>query len=209
APAQPVPAGRARSQVARDLQRAAQCAGPSDRAAGDGACLPAPARVPDRLLPPGRPGPQRRPASRPARVRRLRRLPAAAVAAAELAPAARGVRSLCRAHDGDADSTPSHAREQRMNANPLPSSTPSSLEALNDWVAQVAALTKPDRIHWCDGSDAEFDALVAGMQVDGTLLPLNRDTHPGSWLHRSDPDDVARVEHLTFVCHEKAEDGGP
>ncbi|HZW18276.1 MAG TPA: phosphoenolpyruvate carboxykinase (GTP) [Luteimonas sp.] len=96
-----------------------------------------------------------------------------------------------------------------MNASPLPSSPPSSLEVLNDWVAEVAALTRPDSIHWCDGSDAEFDALVAGMQADGTLLPLNQDTHPGSWLHRSDPDDVARVEHLTFVCHEKEEDAGP
>jgi phosphoenolpyruvate carboxykinase (GTP) len=96
-----------------------------------------------------------------------------------------------------------------MNAlRNLPSS-PSSLEALNDWVAEVAALTRPDAVHWCDGSDAEFDALVERMQADGTLLPLNAETHPGSWLHRSDPDDVARVEHLTFVCHEKEEDAGP
>jgi phosphoenolpyruvate carboxykinase (GTP) len=50
-----------------------------------------------------------------------------------------------------------------MNANPLPSPSPSSLEALNDWVAEVAALTQPDRVHWCDGSDAEFDALTAQM----------------------------------------------
>ena len=96
-----------------------------------------------------------------------------------------------------------------MSAVPLASSTPSSLEALNDWVAEVAALTRPDRIHWCDGSDAEFDALTALMQADGSLLPLNPDTHPGCWLHRSDPDDVARVEHLTFVCHQKEEDAGP
>src|SRR3546814_16173345 len=96
-----------------------------------------------------------------------------------------------------------------MNANPIPSPSPSSLEALNDWVADVAALTRPDRIHWCDGSDAEFDALVAAMQADGTQLPLNHDTHPGSWLHRSAPDDVARVAHLTFVCHEKEPAPGP
>ncbi len=96
-----------------------------------------------------------------------------------------------------------------MNAMPLPPSPSSSLQALNDWVAEVAALTRPDRVHWCDGSDAEFDALVARMQADGTLLPLNPETHPGSWLHRSHPDDVARVEHLTFVCHEKEEDAGP
>jgi len=96
-----------------------------------------------------------------------------------------------------------------MTANPLPPSSPSSLAALNDWVAEVAALTRADQIHWCDGSDAESDALVARMQADGALLPLNAETHPGSWLHRSDPDDVARVEHLTFVCHENEEDAGP
>src|SRR3546814_19476993 len=96
-----------------------------------------------------------------------------------------------------------------MNANPIPSPSPSSLEALNDWVADVAALTRPDRIHWCDGRDAEFDALVAAMQADGTLLQLKHDTHPGSWLHRSDPDDVPRVEHLTFDGPQTEADPGP
>ena len=85
----------------------------------------------------------------------------------------------------------------------------STLAALNDWVAGVAALTRPAAIHWCDGSDAENDALIAGMQADGTLLPLNPDTHPRSWLHRSHPDDVARVEHLTFVCTPEQDDAGP
>ena len=84
-----------------------------------------------------------------------------------------------------------------------------TLSSLRQWVAEVAALTRPDRVHWCDGSDAEYQALLATMQADGTLLPLNQDTHPGCWLHRSDPDDVARVEHLTFVCHEREEDAGP
>ncbi|MGY0560942.1 phosphoenolpyruvate carboxykinase (GTP) [Luteimonas sp. A277] len=85
----------------------------------------------------------------------------------------------------------------------------SALAALNEWVAQVAALTRPDAIHWCDGSDAEYQALLEAMQADGTLLPLNPDTHPGCWLHRSDPEDVARVEHLTFVCSREREDAGP
>src|SRR3546814_11600583 len=93
-----------------------------------------------------------------------------------------------------------------MNANPIPSPSPSSLEALNDWVEDVAALTRPDRIHWCDGSDADFDALVAAMKDDGTLLPLNPDTHPGSWLHRHDPDDGARHEHPPFVYPEQEDD---
>lgn len=83
------------------------------------------------------------------------------------------------------------------------------LASLNAWVADVAALTRPAAIHWCDGSDAENATLVAAMQADGTLLPLNPDTHPGSWLHRSHPEDVARVEHLTYVCTPHREDAGP
>ena len=84
-----------------------------------------------------------------------------------------------------------------------------SLAALEAWVAEVAALTRPDRIHWCDGSDAENAALVAQMEADGTLVRLNPETHPNSFLHRSDPDDVARVEHLTFVCTNDRDDAGP
>ena len=85
----------------------------------------------------------------------------------------------------------------------------STLPELNRWVAEVAALTRPDAIHWCDGSDGEYQALLDGMLADGTLLPLNPDTHPGCHLHRSHPDDVARVEHLTFVCTSQREDAGP
>ncbi|HEY5971994.1 MAG TPA: phosphoenolpyruvate carboxykinase (GTP) [Pseudoxanthomonas sp.] len=87
--------------------------------------------------------------------------------------------------------------------------TSSRLDSLNRWVADAAALTQPDHIHWCDGSDAEYAALVQQMQADGTLLPLNAETHPDSWLHRSSPNDVARVEHLTFVCTPDQEDAGP
>ena len=99
-----------------------------------------------------------------------------------------------------------------MNARPRPQAMPaagSRLAALNDWVAEVAALTRPDRIHWCDGSDAEYAALLAGMLDDGTLVALNQDTHPGCYLHRSHPEDVARVEHLTFVCTRERDDAGP
>ena len=85
----------------------------------------------------------------------------------------------------------------------------SQLDPLNQWVDEVAALTRPDRIHWCDGSDAENDALIAAMLADGTLLKLNEDTHPDSYLHRSHPDDVARVEHLTFVCTRERDEAGP
>ena len=64
-------------------------------------------------------------------------------------------------------------------------------DAVEAWVAEVAALTQPDAIHWCDGSDEENEALIAKMLADGTLLKLNERTHPGSYLHRSHPDDVA------------------
>lgn len=85
----------------------------------------------------------------------------------------------------------------------------STLDALNRWVDDVARLTRPARIHWCDGSDAENAALVAQMEADGTLVRLNESTHPRSWLHRSHPEDVARVEHLTFVCTPHQDDAGP
>ena len=91
----------------------------------------------------------------------------------------------------------------------MSSSSPSRLAALNDWVASVAALTTPDRVHWCDGSEAEDAALKAAMLADGTLHALNPDTHPGCTLHRSHPGDVARVEHLTFVCTSDKDDAGP
>ncbi|MET0807783.1 MAG: phosphoenolpyruvate carboxykinase (GTP), partial [Pseudoxanthomonas sp.] len=85
----------------------------------------------------------------------------------------------------------------------------SRLVSLNDWVFEIAALTQPDSVHWCDGGDAEYAALLELMQKDGILLPLNPDTHPRSWLHRSDPRDVARVEHLTFVCTNEKDAAGP
>jgi phosphoenolpyruvate carboxykinase (GTP) len=83
------------------------------------------------------------------------------------------------------------------------------LKLLGDWVAEVARLAQPDRVHWCTGSDEEYAALIAAMLKDGTLLDLNQDTYPGCYLHRSDPADVARVEHLTYVCTAEKSDAGP
>ena len=80
---------------------------------------------------------------------------------------------------------------------------------LQAWVADVAALTKPDKIHWCDGSDTEKKTIIAEMVKVGSLIPLNEQSHPGCYLHRSDPTDVARTEHLTFVCSKVREDAGP
>ncbi|MBK8284522.1 MAG: phosphoenolpyruvate carboxykinase (GTP) [Ahniella sp.] len=84
----------------------------------------------------------------------------------------------------------------------------SKLASLNAWVESVAALTEPQQIHWCDGSDAEDQALKLLMVERGDLIPLNPDTHPNCYLHRSHPSDVARVEHLTFVCTSEREDAG-
>jgi len=81
--------------------------------------------------------------------------------------------------------------------------------ALRDWVADAATLTRPDRIQWCDGSQFERDALIELMLGRGDLITLNQETHPHCYLHRSDPSDVARVEHLTYVCTRNREDAGP
>ena len=83
-----------------------------------------------------------------------------------------------------------------------------SLKELQDWVDQVAAQTRAEEVVWCDGSQAEYDALMGEMMETGDMLELNQESHPGCYLHRSDPDDVARVEHLTFVCTESEEDAG-
>ncbi len=85
----------------------------------------------------------------------------------------------------------------------------SKLPALADWVDEVAKLTQPDSIHWCDGSEAEYQQLIDEMCESGTLIPLNDQTYPNCYLHRSDPSDVARVEHLTFICTTNREDAGP
>ncbi len=82
------------------------------------------------------------------------------------------------------------------------------LEALQSWVDRVAAHTQPDSIHWCDGSEGEYQALIDEMLRDGTLHRLNHKTYPNCYLHRSDPDDVARVEHLTYVCTETQDEAG-
>ncbi|RBP50803.1 phosphoenolpyruvate carboxykinase (GTP) [Arenicella xantha] len=73
-------------------------------------------------------------------------------------------------------------------------------QELANWVSTVAAQTQPQEIVWCDGSDSEYQHIIDMMLEDGTLSSLNPETHPNCYLHLSDPQDVARVEHLTYIC---------
>jgi len=80
---------------------------------------------------------------------------------------------------------------------------------LESWVEESARLTKPSKIVWIDGSQAENDRLVDEMLRDGTYIELNQQTFPRSYLHRSNPNDVARTESITFICTHKKEEAGP
>ena len=82
-------------------------------------------------------------------------------------------------------------------------------KALQRWVAEVTELTQPARVVWCDGSKAERDGLLAEGLTTGVFQKLNEAAYPDCYLHRSDSSDVARTEHLTFICTEHQEDTGP
>src|ERR1700690_4151151 len=81
--------------------------------------------------------------------------------------------------------------------------------ALAEWVAESAKLMQPDHIVWCDGSEAERQRFTEQAVREGLLIPLNHEKRPNCYLHRSNPNDVARTEQLTFVCTREKDDVGP
>jgi len=90
-----------------------------------------------------------------------------------------------------------------------PATAPTTNRKLLEWVDHWAAILQPDRVHWCDGSEAEYEELCRQLVDSGTFTPLDPARHPDSYYSRSDPGDVARVEDRTFICSENKVDAGP
>ncbi|MFZ2050888.1 MAG: phosphoenolpyruvate carboxykinase (GTP) [Solirubrobacteraceae bacterium] len=90
-----------------------------------------------------------------------------------------------------------------------PAPAPTKHKRLLAWVQEVAALTEPSDIHWCDGSKAEYDGLCETLIAAGTFVRLSEEKRPGSYLALSDPGDVARVEDRTYICSKHEQDAGP
>jgi phosphoenolpyruvate carboxykinase (GTP) len=80
---------------------------------------------------------------------------------------------------------------------------------LESWVDEAAKLTKPERVVYCDGSEAEYQRMIGEMLRSGDTYALNEKSYPNCYLHRSSPNDVARTEHLTYICSPEKEDAGP
>ncbi|MPZ60498.1 MAG: phosphoenolpyruvate carboxykinase (GTP) [Propionibacteriales bacterium] len=101
--------------------------------------------------------------------------------------------------------SPAHDTSDKPGAE----SPPTSHTGILSWVEEVAELTQPDRIHWCDGSDAEWERLTDQLVAAGTFVRLDPDKKPNSFWCASDPTDVARVEDRTFICSRDESDAGP
>src|SRR6266511_4156247 len=82
-------------------------------------------------------------------------------------------------------------------------------EHVTRWVEEMAKIVQPDRIDWCDGSGEEKERLTAEAVAQGILIKLNEQKLPGCYYHRSNPNDVARVEQCTYICTETRDEAGP
>src|SRR5215211_9433284 len=82
-------------------------------------------------------------------------------------------------------------------------------KAVLDWVQEIATLTQPENVFWCDGSEGENEFLIAESLKQNVLIGLDQKKVPRSYLHRSNPNDVARVEQLTFICTPTKDEAGP
>ncbi len=98
---------------------------------------------------------------------------------------------------------------RKPEATPSPGSCNTSNKHVLDWVNEMILLCQPDRVHWCDGSKAEREAMLAEAVKQGVLIKLNPQKLPGCYYHRSNPNDVARVEQSTFICTLDQEEAGP
>src|SRR5215207_2127234 len=103
----------------------------------------------------------------------------------------------------------SYRNQSEVNPDVSATAVPTNHKELLSWVQEVASLTQPDAVHWCDGSSEEYDALCQVLVEAGTFERLNDAVRPNSYLALSDPGDVARVEDRTFICSAKQDDAGP